>query len=103
MPVSNSNIKLRLSGEVQRDVMEETQQQLAFKKILESWINEKIPIEQRGGVSDANIAASSGCITLDGFGPYGEGDHTIYEKASKKSYFQRIDMVSKILKHFQTL
>jgi len=39
-------------------------------------------------------------MTLDGFGPFGDGDHTIHERASKKSFIKRIDMVTKILKSF---
>ena len=60
----------------------------------------KVKTEKRGGGSDANIIASTGCITLDGFGPFGDGDHTINERALKSSYFERIDEVSKILKGF---
>ncbi|WP_281950898.1 M20 family metallopeptidase [Nitrosophilus kaiyonis] len=89
-----------LSGGLQRDVMEETSEQLNFIKKLEKWSGKKLLTEKRGGGSDANIAASAGCITLDGFGPYGDGDHTIHERASKKSYIDRIELVSKIFSEF---
>ena len=89
--------KSTLSGLIQRDVMEETKEQLDFIKQLEEITGEKIPTEQRGGVSDANHVASCGVITLDGFGPFGDGDHTINERALKSSFEQRIDMVTKIL------
>jgi glutamate carboxypeptidase len=52
-------------------------------------------------VSDANIVASCGVTTLDGFGPYGDGDHTINERANKKSFEIRIDMMSRVFKHLQ--
>ncbi len=87
----------KLDGLIQRDVMEENQEQLKFIKQIEKTTNTTIPTEQRGGVSDANHVASCGVITLDGFGPYGDGDHTIKERASKESFIQRIDMSTRIL------
>ncbi len=90
----------KLSGNLQRDVMEENSKQLEFIKLLENWTNSKLLTEKRGGGSDANIAASAGAITLDGFGPYGDGDHTIHERANKKSYFNRIELVTKIFNGF---
>ncbi len=89
-----------LGGGLQRDVMEESQKQLQFIKEIEKWTSSKLLTEKRGGGSDANIAASAGAITLDGFGPFGDGDHTIHERASKKSYFTRIELVNKLLKGF---
>jgi len=90
-----------LDGLIQRDVMEENQNQLNFIKDLESITNSNIKTEHRGGVSDANHIASCGIITLDGFGPYGDGDHTIKERALISSFKQRIDMMTKILKKHQ--
>ena len=89
-----------LSGGLQRDVMEETQKQKDFINELEKWCGQKLLTEKRGGGSDANIAASAGAITLDGFGPYGDGDHTIHERASKKSYIERVEIVSRIFRGF---
>ena len=86
-----------LDGLIQRDVMEPNQKQLDFIKKLETIIDQKIPTEQRGGVSDANHVASCGVVTLDGFGPFGDGDHTIDERALKSSFEQRIKMMTKIL------
>ena len=51
-------------------------------------------------MSDANVVSAAGVPTLDGFGPYGDGDHTIHERASKSSFERRINEVSKILAHF---
>ena len=93
--------KSTLSGLIQRDVMEENESQLNFIKELELIINEKILTENRGGVSDANITSANGLLTLDGFGPYGDGDHTIHERALKSSFEQRINMMTKILQYFQ--
>jgi glutamate carboxypeptidase len=93
--------KSTLSGGIQRDVMQENQKQLELIKQLEEITNSKIPKEKRGGVSDANIVASCGVTTLDGFGPYGDGDHTIKERALKSSFTSRIELMTKILNHFQ--
>ncbi len=87
----------KLSGLIQRDVMEPNEKQHNFIKKLENITSCTIATEQRGGVSDANHVASCGVITLDGWGPFGDGDHTIYERALKSSFTQRIDMMSKIL------
>jgi glutamate carboxypeptidase len=90
-----------LNGSIQRDVMQENQKQLELIKQLEEITNSKISKEKRGGVSDANIVASCGVTTLDGFGPYGDGDHTIKERALKSSFTSRIELMTKILNHFQ--
>ncbi len=87
-----------LTGGIQRDVMQSTPKQEEFIKVIEKLTKTKTVTEKRGGVSDANIVASVGTAVIDGFGPYGDGDHTIHERASKKSYIQRIDFVTKILK-----
>jgi glutamate carboxypeptidase len=44
--------------------------------------------------------ASQGVITLDGFGPFGDGDHTIAERAEKDSFVKRIDLSTQILTAF---
>ena len=93
--------KSTLDGLIQRDVMQENNDQLEFIKKLESITNTTISHEQRGGVSDANHVSSMGVITLDGFGPFGDGDHTINEKALKSSFEQRIKMNTNILLHHQ--
>mgnify|MGYP003386134646 CR=1 FL=1 len=89
-----------LSGNIQRDVMEPNEKQQRFLRQLESITGDRLLTEQRGGVSDANIFASKGCITLDGFGPFGDGDHTIHERANKQSFITRIEQVRKILMHY---
>ena len=91
-----------LSGSIQRDVMQENSKQLELLKELEIVTNSKILTEKRGGVSDANIVASCGVTTLDGFGPFGDGDHTIKERALKSSFEPRIDFTTKILSYLQT-
>ncbi len=90
-----------LDGLIQRDVMEPNQKQLDFISKLENITGETIQTEQRGGVSDANHVASCGVVTLDGFGPFGDGDHTINERALKSSFEQRIQMMTKILEFHQ--
>lgn len=93
--------KALLSGGIQRDVMEENESQLHLIKRMESLTNHPIKREKRGGVSDANLTASAGLTTLDGFGPFGDGDHSIHERALKKTFLVRIDLVTKFLTQHQ--
>jgi len=92
--------KSKLSGGIQRDVMQESAASLALLADIERISEEKILHEARGGVSDANIVSANGVITLDGFGPFGDGDHTVYERASKRSFGSRIDLSKKLFKYF---
>ncbi|MCF6173165.1 MAG: M20 family metallopeptidase [Campylobacteraceae bacterium] len=85
-----------LSGGIQRDVMEENDKQKNFVNNIENYTGEKLLREKRGGVSDANIVSSQGTPTLDGFGPFGDGDHTSSERALKSSFIQRINLSTKI-------
>jgi len=94
--------KSTLEGLIQRDVMEPFEEQTKLISKLEEITDQKIPTEQRGGVSDANHVASCGVTTLDGFGPFGDGDHTINERALKSSFEQRIAMMSQILSYHQS-
>ncbi len=89
-----------LSGGIQRDVMQPTPEQAAFVEKINTLCSIDLPTEKRGGVSDANIISSQGVPTLDGWGPYGDGDHTVHERASKKSFSERIDLVTEIFEHF---
>ena len=93
--------KSTLSGLIQRDVMEKNEKQHTLIKKIEAISGERLPTEQRGGVSDANIIASQGITTLDGFGPFGDGDHTVHERALKSSFEQRINLMTKMLMHHQ--
>jgi len=86
-----------LDGLIQRDVMEENKNQRELIGKFEEITKSIILIEQRGGVSDANHMASCGVTTLDGFGPFGDGDHTVNERALKSSFVQRIKMMTQIL------
>ncbi len=90
-----------LNGQIQRDVMEPNSRQSDLLLRLKEITGVEIESEQRGGVSDANHVASCGVITLDGWGPFGDGDHTIHERALKSSFEQRIKLMSKILSYHQ--
>lgn len=92
-----AGVTCELSGDIQRDVMQPSDEQAQFLKHLESITGETFLFEKRGGVSDANVTSSAGLPTLDGFGPFGDGDHTIHERACKKSFNRRINQVSMIL------
>jgi len=92
--------KATLSGGIQRDVMQPSSEQALFVEKINALCDITLPTEKRGGVSDANIVSSQGVATLDGWGPYGDGDHTIHERASKKSFTERIDLVTEIFEHF---
>ena len=85
-----------LSGGIQRDVMQPSPAQEEFVNQINRLCQITLPTEKRGGVSDANIISSKGVPTLDGWGPYGDGDHTINERASKKSFGERVSLVSEI-------
>ncbi len=89
-----------LSGGIQRDVMEVSKKSLDLLQNIERITTNSLKHEKRGGVSDANIVSASGVVTLDGFGPFGDGDHTIYERASKKSFQDRIEMSEKLFSYF---
>jgi len=89
-----------LSGGIQRDVMMPNQEQEKFLNQIKEVCGISLLTEQRGGVSDANHMASKGVVTLDGFGPFGDGDHTIHERANKDSFIRRIDLSTKILRGF---
>jgi len=89
-----------LTGGIQRDVMQTSEKSLKLIRNIINIINKTIKYEQRGGVSDANIVSSNGVVTLDGFGPYGDGDHTIYERANKNSFKSRIEMSKILFKYF---
>ena len=89
-----SGTSARLSGRLQRDVMEPSAEQGTFVKKIGEISPSPVLTECRGGGSDANIAASAGVVTLDGFGPFGDGDHTIHERALKKSFAERVSLVT---------
>ena len=89
-----------LGGGIQRDVMQTSALSLELLKKIEIITKHSISYEERGGVSDANIVSSCGVVTLDGFGPYGDGDHTIKERARKSSFISRIEMSSDLFEHF---
>ncbi len=88
--------KSLLSGGIQRDVMQPSHEQKDFIKNIEDYCHVKLKTEKRGGVSDANVVASAGTVVLDGFGPFGDGDHTKKERALKKSFKERIELSAKI-------
>jgi len=89
-----------LSGGIQRDVMQTSQDSLELIKNIEKIADTLINSEERGGVSDANIVSSCGVITLDGFGPFGDGDHTVKERASKSSFVSRINLSRELFTYF---
>ncbi|UFH60138.1 M20 family metallopeptidase [Sulfurovum mangrovi] len=89
-----------LSGGIQRDVMQPSPEQECWIEQINSLCRVELPTEKRGGVSDANIISSQGVATIDGWGPFGDGDHTVRERASKKSFAERIALVTEIFEHF---
>ena len=93
-------VSITMSGGLQRDVMQPSNEQALLLAEIEAVLGEPLKTESRGGVSDANVISASGVPTLDGFGPFGDGDHTIHERACKKSFVRRINEVSKILLAF---
>jgi len=96
--VTGSHALLR--GGIQRDVMQSNEATQGLIKQIERITKEKILTEERGGVSDANIVSSAGVVTIDGFGPYGDGDHTLKERALKSSFSQRIALSETLFSYF---
>nr|WP_306671574.1 M20 family metallopeptidase [Endozoicomonas sp. ONNA2] len=97
-PVDGVNIAM--TGGLQRDVMESNPAQQALLEEIEGILGYPLPTEHRGGVSDANTIAAAGVPTLDGFGPFGDGDHTHNERACKTSFNLRMEQLTRILRHF---
>lgn len=89
-----------LCGGIQRDVMQRSATTEALVKDIERITGTALATEERGGVSDANIFSAEGVVSLDGFGPYGDGDHTRNERASKQSFEERIALTETLLKYF---
>ncbi|NOU52669.1 M20 family metallopeptidase [Pseudoalteromonas sp. JBTF-M23] len=92
-----TGVDISINGGLQRGVMTPTKAQQLLLDDIAQILGAPLPTEQRGGVSDANVVASMGVPTLDGFGPFGDGDHTRHERALKSSFELRVDQVSKIL------
>ncbi|MBL6809006.1 MAG: M20 family metallopeptidase [Litoricola sp.] len=95
-----SGAKVILSGRLQRDVMEPNRNQSELLYEIAEVLGYPLPTERRGGVSDANTVAALGVATLDGFGPFGDGDHSVKERALKTSFQRRLSEVTAILMHF---
>lgn len=97
LAIEVTGVSVKLEGGLQRGVMAPTDKQSALLSEINEILGYDLPVEHRGGVSDANTAAATGTPTLDGFGPYGDGDHTIHERAIKSSFALRIEQVTQIL------
>lgn len=89
-----------LTGGIQRDVMMSSESAFSFVDAITRITGIDLPTEERGGVSDANIVSSCGVITLDGLGPYGDGDHTVHERANKQSFEERIELSRQLIGSF---
>jgi len=89
-----------LSGGIQRDVMQSSDASYELIKNIQKITGVELKSEERGGVSDANIMSSKGVITLDGFGPFGDGDHTVHERANKESFMSRIELSRDLFRYF---
>ncbi len=89
-----------LSGGIQRDVMQPADAVFALVAAIERITGQRLKTQERGGVSDANIFSSHGVVTLDGLGPFGDGDHTLHERANKASFEERIALSERIFRHF---
>ncbi|MBF6057328.1 MULTISPECIES: M20 family metallopeptidase [Thiomicrorhabdus] len=89
-----------LGGGIQRDVMQSSQATMQWIEAIEEITGTRLSYEERGGVSDANILSSAGVLTLDGLGPFGDGDHTVNERASKTSFVERIALSTNLFEHF---
>ncbi|PJE80215.1 Carboxypeptidase G2 [invertebrate metagenome] len=93
-------VSITMTGGIQRHAMMTTKEQQVLLQKLRDITGHPFITEKRGGVSDANTVSAVGVPTLDGFGPYGDGDHTIKERALKSSFEQRISEVTKIVRFY---
>jgi len=92
-----TGVQVEMKGGLQRGVMSPDNLQQQLLDDIAMILDEPLKTEQRGGVSDANVVSAAGVPTLDGFGPYGDGDHTVNERALKRSFELRIEQVTRIL------
>ncbi|MBQ4849355.1 M20 family metallopeptidase [Pseudoalteromonas sp. MMG012] len=97
LAVEITGVEIAINGGLQRGVMVPNDEQQYLLEQISKILGSPLAVEHRGGVSDANTVSAAGTATLDGFGPYGDGDHTIHERALKSSFALRIEQVSKIL------
>ncbi len=92
-----NGVTATLAGGLQRDVMQPSQEQDRLIDEIQNILRQELVLERRGGVSDANVTSAAGLATLDGWGPFGDGDHTVHERALKSSFVRREAEVTKIL------
>ncbi|CAM4080642.1 M20 family metallopeptidase [Pseudoalteromonas byunsanensis] len=97
LAIEVTGVDITIRGGLQRGVMTPSAAQKALLEEINQILGKPLLTEQRGGVSDANIVSSVGIPTLDGFGPFGDGDHTRHERALKSSFELRIEQVTRIL------
>ncbi|TMO61748.1 M20 family metallopeptidase [Pseudoalteromonas aurantia] len=97
LAVEITGVEIAISGGLQRPVMTPTPPQAQLLEEIAEILQHDLPVEHRGGVSDANTVSAAGIPTLDGFGPYGDGDHTMHERALKSSFELRVAQVTRIL------
>ena len=90
----------QLRGGIQRDVMQTSHESINLIENIAKITDISLKYEERGGVSDANIVSSCGVVTLDGFGPFGDGDHTVHERAKIDTFKARIELSEKLFIHF---
>jgi len=95
-------VTVKVSGGLQRDVMVPSHAQKDFVEQINALLGYRLKTELRGGVSDANVTSATGVPTLDGWGPFGDGDHTVNERALKSSFERRIDEVYKVFASYQS-
>jgi glutamate carboxypeptidase len=60
-------------------------------------LGQEVPLEKRGGSSDANILAAYGVPTVDGLGPVGDLDHSPEEYIVADSLVERIALTALLL------
>ncbi|KAF7768787.1 glutamate carboxypeptidase [Pseudoalteromonas citrea] len=97
LAIEITGVEISISGGLQRPVMAPTMSQEGLLDEIADILEHPLSVEHRGGVSDANTVSAAGTPTIDGFGPYGDGDHTEHERALKSSFELRTAQVSQIL------
>jgi glutamate carboxypeptidase len=97
LAIEITGVEISISGGLQRPVMAPTPHQAQLLEEIADILQQDLKVEHRGGVSDANTVSAAGTPTIDGFGPFGDGDHTEHERALKSSFELRVSQVTRIL------
>jgi glutamate carboxypeptidase len=97
---SNQSVRLEISGGIVRPPLEfKSSEELyrRFEKVASQLGYSEIGHASVGGVSDGNLTASVGALTLDGLGAVGGGAHALTEHVNLSTIAPRIELLKAFL------